>query len=60
MEMKRNYIGVHTGDRKKLSEQFSVTLACVSDSLNFKFNSILNRRIRSYAMNVLGGYFVTF
>ena len=42
-------------DRKKIQERYKVSAATVSDTLNFKVNSLLNRRMRAYAMNFLHG-----
>ena len=51
--MKR--IFVSKKERSKIMKKFNVTKATVTKSLNFYQNSLLNKEIRSYAMNYAGG-----
>lgn len=53
-------IGVGHGVRKRLSEVFEVSEPAVSEALRFKRNSLRARKIRSYAVNILGGYYLSF
>lgn len=53
-------IGVGHGVRKRLSEVFDVSEPAVSEALRFKRNSLRARKIRSYAVNILGGYYLSF
>lgn len=47
-----------TQNRRKLKEQFQCSNATISDSLNFRNNSLVGRRIRMYAINHLNGIFI--
>ena len=40
-------------DRKALMEKFSTVPSVISDALKFKCNSVMQRRIRCYAVNFL-------
>ncbi len=51
--MKR--IFVSKKERSKIMKKFNVTKATVTKSLNFYQDSLLNKEIRSYAMNYAGG-----
>ena len=49
------YIALNADQRKVLSEKFGVTYTTISESAHFKSKSELQRKIRSYAVNMLGG-----
>ena len=51
--MKR--IFVSKKERKEIIKKFGVTKQALSRALNFKYNSLLNKEIRCYAMNYAGG-----
>ena len=51
--MKR--IFVSKKERNNIMKKFGVTKQALSAALNFKYNSLLNRELRSYAMNYAGG-----
>ena len=51
--MKR--IFVSKKERIKIMKKFKVTQSTITKSLNFSQNSLLNKEIRSYAMNFAGG-----
>ena len=51
--MKR--IFVSKKGRKSIMKKFNVTKATVTKSLNFNQDSLLNKEIRSYAMNYASG-----
>ena len=51
--MKKVVVAIN--DRQALSEKFGVSVTSVSLALNFRTNSIMARRIRSYAVNILKG-----
>lgn len=48
------FIYAVASDRKKLMERFSINASSVSDALRFKGRSLLQREVRSYAVNFLG------
>ena len=52
------FIGLRRGGQIELSEKFNVSRPTVCETLRFRRHSLENRRMRSYAMNVLGGYYV--
>lgn len=47
-----------TQNRRKLKEQFQCSNATISDSLNYRNNSLAGRRIRMYAINHLHGILI--
>ena len=51
--MKR--IFVSKKERNNIMKKFGVTKSTITKSLNFSQNSLLNRELRSYAMNYAGG-----
>lgn len=47
------------GEAKKIAEHFGVSEATVSKALNFMGKgNLLSHRIRSYALNSCGGFYV--
>lgn len=54
--METRAIYMTTENRRKLKDMFGVSNTILSESLHFKRNSVKNRRIRSAAVNVFGGY----
>jgi hypothetical protein len=51
---KKPFIYAVAHDRKALMAKFGVCAALISSALVFKGSSILQRRVRSYAVNRLG------
>ncbi len=51
--MKR--IFVSKKERSKIMKKFGVTKQTLSTALNFKYDSLFNKELRSYAMNYAGG-----
>ena len=51
--MKR--IFVSKKERSKIMKKFGVTKSTLTKALNFSQNSLLNKELRSYAMNFAGG-----
>lgn len=51
---RKPFIYAVASDRRTIIEKFSTVPSVVSDALKFKCNSMLQRRIRSYAINFLG------
>lgn len=49
----RKFIYAVAKDRRELMERFNVQACTVSEALRFRYNSMLQRRIRSYAVNFL-------
>ena len=54
MSPNRNHISASSSQRKQLADAFGVHLRTVYKSLNFQSNSLMARKIRSYAVNKLG------
>lgn len=50
---KRKFVYAVSNDRVIMMKKFKVDLSNISRALNFKTNSVLSRKIRSYAINVL-------
>ena len=51
--MKRIYVSKK--ERSKIMKKFGVTKQTLSAALSFKYNSLLNKELRSYAMNYASG-----
>lgn len=51
------HIWLNKGQRAKIKEKYQVTDSTISDSLNFRRYSLLNRRIRLSAMNEYEGIY---
>lgn len=54
MEKSRRFIYAVAKDRKILMKRFNINASSVSDALNFKGRSQLQREVRSFAVNHLG------
>lgn len=50
---RKPFIYAVAADRKKIMEKFSTVPSVVSDALKYKCNSVLQRRIRVFAVNYL-------
>ena len=47
-----------TQKRRKLKDKFGVSEQCISESIHFKRNSAVARRIRAYAVNQLSAFVI--
>lgn len=54
--MEERAIYMKKEERRRLKEMFGVSETVLSETLHFKRNSVKNRRIRSAAVNIFGGY----
>lgn len=53
-----HYVVIRKEERAKLRSSFGVSDSAISDSLNYRRNSLLSRRIRMSAVNLYRGLFV--